>query len=126
MAVAISRPLGRRADDVRALRFRFRTLTFTGNYATGGEVINLSTKSQSANLGLTRILAVIPVDSLIAAPNAITGVVPKFDVAADGKSVTIRALEDAAGAAGTPVGQEKTNAEAYLANSKLDVIFVGE
>jgi hypothetical protein len=35
-------------------------------------------------------------------------------------------LEDAAGAAGTPFGQEKTNAEAYIANSKLDVLFIGE
>lgn len=126
MAVAISRPSGRRSDDVRALRFRFRTLTFSGNYATGGEVINISTKSQTNNLGLTRVLAVIPLDSLIAAPAAITGVVPKIDVSADGKTITIRSLEDAAGAAGSPVGVEKNNAEAYLANSKLDVLFVGE
>lgn len=127
MAVAISRPTAvRRSDDVRALRFRFRTLTFSGNYATGGEVINISTGSQNANLGLRRILAVIPLDSMIAAPNGVTGVLPKFDVAADGKSVTIRALEDAAAVAGSPFAQEKTNAEAYIASSKLDVLFIGE
>lgn len=123
MAVTITRPLGRRADDVRALRFRFRTLTFTGNYATGGESIIVGT---TQNLGLRRILGVIPLDSLIRDPAGNTGVVPVFTVAADGKSVTVRSLEDAAGAAGATIGQEKTNAEAYVANSKLDVIFVGE
>ena len=122
MAVALSRTSGRRADDVRALRFRFRTLTFSGNYATGGEVI---TGRGAGGPGLNRILAVIPLDSLIRAPSGVTGVVPVIDVSSDGATVTIRALEDAAGAAGTPVGQEKTNAEAYIANSKLDVLFIG-
>lgn len=121
MAVALSRPSGRRADDVRALRFRFRTLTFSGNYATGGDSIT----AQSCSL--KRILAVIPCDTLVRARNGVTGVVPVFDVAADGKTVVVRALEDAAGAAGTPVGQEKTNAEAYAASPAfLDVLIVGE
>jgi hypothetical protein len=120
MAVAVSRPSGIRADDVRALRFRFRTLTFSGNYATGGETIT------ARSLGLYRILGVIPLDTLLRAPAGVTGVIPVFDVASDRKSVVIRSLEDAAGAAGTPIGGEKTNAEAYIASSKLDVIFVGE
>lgn len=129
MAVAVSRPSGRRSDDIRALKFRFRTLTFSGNYATGGEVIQLSSApgvTKTPNVGLTRILAVIPVDTLIRAPSGVTGIVPVFDVAADGKSVTIRGLEDAAGVAGAPVGVEKNNAEAYIASSKIDVILVGE
>lgn len=120
MAVTPSRPSGRRADDVRALRFRFRTLTFSGNYATGGETLT------AQSVGLKRILGILPMDSLIRAANGVQGVEPVFDVAADGRSVVIRALEDAAGAAGTPLGQEKTNAEAYLASSKLDVLLVGE
>lgn len=120
MAVAISRPAGRRSDDVRALRFRFRTLSFSGNYATGGETIT------AVSVGLKRILAVVPVDSMIRAANGVTGVLPVFDVASNGTSVVIRALEDAAGAAGTTLGQEKTNAEAYIASSKLDVVFIGE
>ena len=120
MAVARSRPSGRRAEDVRSLRIRFRTLTFSGNYATGGETIT------ARDLGLVRILGVIPLDTLVRAPNGVTGVQPVFDVAADGRQVVIRMLEDAAGVAGTPVGQEKTNAEAYIASSKLDILVVGE
>lgn len=129
MAVAVSRPSGRRSDDVRALKFRFRTLTFSGNYATGGEVIQLSSApgvTRTPNVGLTRILAVIPLDAFIAAPGAVTGILPKFDVAADGKSVTIRGIEDNAGVAGAPFGQEKNNAEAYIASSKIDVLLIGE
>lgn len=120
MAVAVSRPSGRRADDVRALRPRFRTLTFTGNYATGGEVLT------ARSLGFYRILGVQALDSVIGDPAGVTGVVPKFIVSADGRTLTIKALEDAAGAAGATVFQEKTNAEAYVANSKLDVIIWGE
>lgn len=120
MAVATSRPSGRRSEDVRSLRFRFRTLTFSGNYATGGESFT------AKQFSLIRVLGVIPLDSVIAAPNGATGVLPKIDVASDGRTFTIRALEDAAGAAGAPVGAEKNNAEAYIANSKLDVLLVGE
>jgi hypothetical protein len=120
MAVALTRPSGRRADDVRALRFRFRSLAFSGNYATGGETIT------AASVGLKRILAVVPLDLMTRAANGVTGVWPVFDIVSPGTSVVIRMLEDAAGAAGTPFGQEKTNAEAYIANSKLDVLFIGE
>ena len=120
MAVSVSRPSGRRADDVRALKFRFRTLTFSGNYATGGEVLT------SRSLGFYRILGIIPLDSVIGDPAGVAGVLPKIIVSADGRTVTIKSLEDAAGAAGTVIGQEKTNAEAYVANSKLDVLIVGE
>lgn len=121
MPVTVSRPSGRRADDVRALRQRFRTLTFSGNYtAATGEVIPASA------FGFKRILSVEPQDTLVRAPNGVTGVIPVIDVAADGRSVTIRMLEDAAAAAGLPFGQAKTDAEAYIANSKLDVIVIGE
>lgn len=120
MAVSVTRVSGRRADDVRALQMLVRTLSFTGNYATGGETIT------AKSLGLFRILGVVPLDSLIAAPNGVTGVQPKIDVAADGKTVVIRALEDAAGAAGATIGVEKNNAEAYVASSKLDVLVIGE
>ena len=107
MAVTISRPSGRRADDVRALRFRFRQLTFSGNYATGGA------------LTLGNVLVRPAADTA-------NGVLPVFDLSSDGTSLTIRMLEDAAGAAGVAIGQEKTNAEAYTAGSRLDVVFIGE
>lgn len=120
MATTVSRPSGRRADDVRALRFRFRSLAFSGNYATGGETV------QAAAVGLKRILGVVALDHLVRAANGVTGVIPVFDVAADGRSVVIRMLEDAGGVTGTPIGAEKTNAEAYIASSELDVLFIGE
>lgn len=120
MAVTATKPSGRRADGVGALKMRFRTLTFTGNYATGGEVLT------SRSLGFYRILGIIMLDSVIGDPATLTGVVPKIIVSSDGRTVTIKSLEDAAGASGTPLYQEKTNAEAYLANSKLDVLIVGE
>lgn len=120
MAVVATRPSGRRADDVHALRFRFRTLTFSGNYATGGETVT------ARSVGLFRILGVIPLNGFIAAPNAVTGNPYRFDLSSDGKTLTIRAAEDAAGAAGVAMFQEKTNAEAWTANSALDVILVGE
>lgn len=120
MAVAVSRPSGRRADDVNALRLRYRLLSFSGNYATGGETVT------ARSVGLSRILGVIALDSLIRAADGVTGIEPVFDVSSDGRQVVIRGLEDAAGAAGATVGQEKTNAEAYIASSRLPVLFVGE
>lgn len=126
MAIALSRPSGRRSDDVRALRFRFRLITFSGNYATGGETLALNGASKTPNVGLSRILAVVPLDSMARAANGVTGNPVTIDVAADGKSVVFRLLEDAAGAAGTAVGQEKTNAEAYIASQVLPVLLIGE
>jgi len=121
MTVAVSVPTNTdgRHDDVRSLKFRLRQLTFSGNYATGGETVTAET------LGLKRLIGVIPLDTLIRAAAGVTGVLPVFDVASNGKNVVIRALEDAAGAAGTPVGQEKTNAEAYIASSILTVVALG-
>lgn len=119
MAVAISKPLVR-SDDVRALRFRHRRLVFSGNYATNGETV------LARSVGLNRIYAVIPADSLIRDPAGVTGVLPIITIAANRQSFTIKSLEDAAGAAGTPIGAEKTNAEAYIANSAIDLIILGE
>lgn len=119
MAVSATKPLVR-SDDVRALRFRHRRLSFTGNYVTGGDILLASA------VGLNRIYAVIPLDSLIRAAAGVTGNMPVFVIAADRKSVAIKSIEDAAGAAGTTVGVEKGNAEAHVAGSILDVIILGE
>lgn len=119
MAVTITRPSGRRADDVRALRFRFRTLTFSGSYATGGETIT------AKSVGLKRVLGVLPMDLLARPAAAITGTVPVFDVSTDGTTVTVRHLTDAAGAAQATVGVEKT-AGAYTGTPLISVLFVGE
>lgn len=121
MAVVATRPSGRRADDIRALRIRMRTLTFSGTYTTGGEVIT------SQSLSLKRILVVIPCGTLVRGAGTAAGVLPVFDVSADGRTLNIRMGEDAAGAAGTFIGQEKTNGEAYQGTpATLDVLIVGE
>lgn len=121
MAVAATRPSGRRADDIRALRIRFRTLTFSGTYPTGGEQVS------AQSLSLKRILCVLPTSTLVRGAGLSAGVLPLFDVSADGRTVAIRMAEDAAGAAGTFIGQEKTNAEAYQGSpATLDVLIVGE
>lgn len=123
MAVAISRPAtsgASRSDDVRALKFRIRDLTFSGNYATGGEVVT------AASLGLSAILYVTPMNVITGVDaGGVTGTVPTFNIASNGTSVTIRQLEDAAAVAGLPFGQEKTNAEAYVANSVHRILFIG-
>ena len=122
MAVAVSKPsnFAGRSDDVRSLRFRVRNLTFTGNYATGGETVT------AASLGLKYILIALPMNAVTAASAGVTGSLVKLDIASDNKSVVIRQLEDAAGAAGTAIGQEKTNAEAYTGTTAVHrVLFVG-
>ena len=122
MAFAISRPTsgGNRADDVRALRFRVRDITFSGNYATGGETI------PAVSFGLKAILFIAPINGVTGVDaGGVTGTLPTFNIAVNGTSVVVRQLEDAAGAAGTPLGQEKTNAEAYVANSVHRVLIIG-
>lgn len=121
MAIAFSRPSGRRAEDVRALRFRFRTITFSGTYTTAtGEAFT------AKQVSMERILGVIPLSPLIMDPAGFTGVMPVFTVAADGRTVRISALEDAAGAAQSTFGVQKDNAEAYVANSAINVLIIGE
>lgn len=119
MAVTVSRPSGKRLDDVRSLRFRFRTLAFSGNYATGGESITAQA------VGMKQVYAVIPLDTMVRAAAGTTGVQPVFDIASDFRSFTVRMLEDAAGVAGATIGVEKNNAEAYIAGSQINVLVLG-
>ena len=119
MANSVTKPLVR-SDDLRALRFRHRRIALSGTYSTGGENIVAS------KFGLNRIYAILPLQAIVGAANAVTGELPKFDIAADRKSVNLRLIEDAAGVAGSTLGAEKTNAEAYVANSILDVLVLGE
>lgn len=117
MAVAISKPAGEtRADDVRALRFRVRDLTLSGNYATGGETVT------AQQVGLKRIVYVTPMNVLI---GGVAGTLASFSIASTNTSFTVKQSEDAAGVAGAVIGQEKTNAEAYVADSVIRVLIVG-
>ncbi|MGH9961502.1 MAG: hypothetical protein ACREBC_30975, partial [Pyrinomonadaceae bacterium] len=99
MPVTLTKPTSR-ADDTRALKRRLRRIAFTGNYTTGGETIT------AAQIGLLRIAAVNPLNPVVRALGGVAGTLPVFDVSADQKSVVIKQLEDAAGVAGTTIGQE--------------------
>lgn len=117
MAVTITRTAGRRADDARALRFRFRRLSLTGNFTQAtGEVI------LAQSVSLKRILTVLHA-GLAPSSDQATANEYSFIVAADGRSVTLKLYENAA--AGSPSAL-KTDAEAYITGQFLDVVFVGE
>lgn len=119
MAVAVTSPVDR-GDDVRALKFRIREITFSGNYATGGETLNASDFNLKFIAHISTINAITGVNA-----GGVAGTVPTFVIASNGRSVVVRQLEDAAGAAGTTFGQEKTNAEAYVAGSVHRVLVIG-
>ena len=120
MAVAITRVSGRRSDDVRALQMVVRTLTFSGTYPANGEVIT------AKQLGLFRIMGVVALDTIVAPAGTATGSQPKFDVSADGKTLNVRFMRDAAGVAQATVGVELTGGTAHVASSKIDLLVVGE
>ena len=118
MAVTLTKEVSR-ADDTRAFKRRLRRLTFSGNYATGGETIT------AASVGLSRFVAVNPLNPLVRAAGGVNGTFPVFDISTDRKSVVVKQIESNAAVAGAPTGQEKTNAEAYIASSYIDVEFIG-
>ncbi len=101
-------------------RIRVYDLAFGGTYATGGETVTAS------SLGLRKIHWVTPMNPItIGTTLANGGTLPVFTISASGTSVAIAQLEDAAGTVGLPIGQEKTNAEAYVANATLRCVFIG-
>lgn len=97
-----------------------RTLTFSGTYPANGEVIT------AKSVGLFRILGVVALDSIIAPAATATGSQPKFDVSADGKTLNLRFMRDAAGVAQATEGVELTGGTAHVASSKIDLLFIGE
>lgn len=118
MAVAIARVAG--ADYVAAnKRHRVRTLTFSGNYATGGETIN------ATDVGLRVIEQVQLTGQVAAASTPTSGVVLSAIISSTGGSVVIRSYElGGTGAAGDPLA-EKTNAEAYVTGQNVRATFIG-
>lgn len=117
MALTITRPSGQRADDARALKWRFRRLTFSGNFTQAtGETLNAS------DVGLHYILGVVPANGLAPAADQATANEFSFVPASDRRSVVIKLYENAA--AGSPSAL-KTNAEAYVTGQFLDVFVVG-
>lgn len=118
MAVALAKVSN--ADYVTGnKKVRVRDVTFSGNYATGGETITAS------DVKLRRIEQVLPVGQVAAASTPTSAVAIGCIVASDGSSVVVRSYElGGTGAAGDPLA-EKTNAEAYVTGQNVRLVFVG-
>jgi hypothetical protein len=115
ITVAVSKPAGGRVDDVRALRFRVRTLTLSGTYATGGVSIPAS------SFGLKRVIGVIPF-GLAPASALTTAEAVHFVPSASGAAVTMLQYESAAAA--SPLG-EVNNTQAVITGQAVTVLVIG-
>jgi hypothetical protein len=89
-----------------------RRLTFSGNYATGGEAITAST------FGLRRITRLIPHAGVASSSDVATSIPIGWNTA------TSKLLFYEGSAAGTALS-EKTNAEAYPTGCFIDVTVFG-
>jgi hypothetical protein len=93
-------------------RAHSRRLTFSGNYATGGEAITAST------FGLRRITRLIPHAGVASSSDVATSIPIGWNTA------TSKLLFYEGSAAGTALS-EKTNAEAYPTGCFIDVTVFG-
>src|SRR4051812_33873384 len=115
MAIALTRIVG--ADYVVSnKRARVRTLTFSGNYTTGGEAIVPS------SVGLKKFEQVISHGNLATSTDLATANPVGFVINSTGTSVTVTQYEGSA--AGTALS-EKTGAEVYATGSNIRVTFIG-
>lgn len=110
MAVSAAKISG--VDDfvVGTRKYRTRRLTFSGNYATGGEAITAAL----FGIGLRKIDQMHPHGSVAMASDKATGIL--FGLDAANSKVTFYE----GSAAGTALS-EKTNAEAYPTGCFIDV-----
>jgi hypothetical protein len=97
-------------------KVRVRILTFSGNYATGGETIT------AASLGLKVIEQVYLNGNLAVSTDLATANPVGVTIASTGASVVITQYEGAA--SGAAVG-EKTDTEAYATGSNIRATFIG-
>jgi hypothetical protein len=104
-----------RANDVRALKQRFRRITLSGTYETGGFTVTAS------ELGLSRVAALLSAGLAPAADQA-TANEWSYEISSDLETVTIFLYENAA--AGSP-SAEKTNSEAVITSQVLNVCALG-
>jgi hypothetical protein len=95
-----------------------RRLTFSSNYATGGEDVASTVALRRANFGLSRITRLIIHNGVAASADVATSNPIAYN-SATGKIVFYEA-----GASGAAEA-EKTNAEAYPTGSFLDVTAYG-
>lgn len=111
MAVSIAAVAG--ADYVSAnKRVKVRDLTFSGNYATGGESLVAS------DVALKKVTQVLIHGGVAAASDLATAIPVFYDYA------TSKFTFYEGSAAGTALS-EKTNAEAYPTGCKLRATFIG-
>lgn len=113
MAIATAKITGCPDTTYGNEKVRTRRLTFSGNYATGGETVTPKTV-----FGLSKINRLI-IHGSVAAASALTTGVPLFYDQANGKMVFFEGS-----AAGTALS-EKTNAEAYPTGCFVDVTAIG-
>lgn len=112
MAVAAAAISGVQDTTFGNKRIRCRRLTFSGNYATGGEAYT------AALFGLKKIEQLVPLGGVAAASDKATSI-PVFVDQANSKVTFYEGS-----AAGTALS-EKTNAEAYPTGCFLDVTAIG-
>jgi hypothetical protein len=99
-------------------RVHTRRLTFSSNYATGGEDIASTAAIRRTNFGLSRITRMVLHSGTAAAADLATSNPVTYNPA------TGKVVFNEGSAAGTALS-EKTNAEAYPTGSFLDVTAYG-
>jgi hypothetical protein len=110
MAVSITSKIPDATCDARAVKVR--ELTFSGNYATGGESVT------AADVGLRRLDSVIPHGG-VAVSSDLTTAIPIFYNHGTAKFVFYE------GSAAATALTEKTNAEPYPTGCNARVTFIG-
>lgn len=114
ITATVTKPFDR-CNDVRALKQRFRRITLSGTYVTGGFTVTAS------ELGLNRVAALLSA-GLAPAGDQATANEWSYEISSDLETVTIFLYENAA--AGSPSAQ-KTNSEAPLTDQVINVCAVG-
>lgn len=112
MAITVTKITGVGDFAVSNKRWHPRRLTFSGNYATGGEAITASA------LGLKRISAIIFQGGVAAASALSTGCPVTWDQA------NLKFVFFEGSSAGTALS-EKTNAEAFPTGAFIDIVAIG-
>lgn len=114
ITAAITKPFPK-ANDIRSLKLRFRDITLSGTYETGGFTVT------AAQLGLSRVGGILSA-GLAPASDQATANEWSYEVSSDFETVTFFLYENAA--AGSPSAQ-KTNAEAPITGQVLHVCAIG-
>lgn len=99
-------------------RCHTRRLTFSGNYATGGEAVAATAAAATTNFGLRRVTRLVPHAGVASSSDVATSIPIGWNNA-NGKLMFYEGS-----AAGTALS-EKTNSEAYPTGCFIDVTVFG-